>query len=71
MTISKATRQKIIQWLDASAQWDASTLRITADGTVTACKDADKTYNPRDTARYNVADVEDFMDGGRLSAEVA
>ena len=60
--ITAATRAALKQVLTDSHEYDASTMRITADGVVTARKDADKTANPYDMLRYDVGHVSIILD---------
>ena len=61
MHISKSRRAAVRAILANSAEYDAATMQITRGGNVTARKDADKTQNPRDTARYIVAPIDELL----------
>lgn len=57
--MTKTRRAAIIKMIDATTDYDASTVRIHLDGTISARKDADKTSRP-DTMRYQVGYVSEF-----------
>lgn len=59
--ITKTARAAITKIVERSAKYDAATIRITAEGVVTAKIDADKTAT-HDAARYNVGHVDDMID---------
>ncbi len=58
--ISKTVRTAIRRVLDNSTQWDGSSLQVTADGTVTAKTDGDKTGS-LDWNRYSIAHWKDMV----------
>jgi hypothetical protein len=57
--MTKTRRAAIIKTIDATTAYDASTVRIHLDGTISARTDADKTSRP-DTMRYLVGYVSEF-----------
>ena len=61
MTITKARRDAARTILAKSGVWDASTMMITADGMVTALRDANKTYAGSEDARCNVASLDEMV----------
>jgi hypothetical protein len=56
--MTKTRRAAIIQTIDATTDYDVNTLRIHRDGTISARKDANKTFRPSDSMRYLVGHVE-------------
>lgn len=58
--MDKITRAAIIAMIDASTDYDASTITFHRDGSISAAKDADKTFNGRETGRFLVCYVSDF-----------
>ncbi len=61
--LTKAMRAHIVARIAEDSPYDASTVRIHQDGTISAILDADKTYNAPETTRALVGRVEDFADG--------
>lgn len=61
--MTKTQRATIIKLINADTSYDAATVRINADGVITARLDADKTYAGNDPARYLVGHVDDFANG--------
>lgn len=59
--ITQAQRDKILRYIDRNTDYDIRTVRIAANGDVTALKDADKTFNAPETERYLVGRVGDFL----------
>lgn len=53
----KTRRAAIIKTIDATTDYDASTVRIHRDGSISARKDANKTFKP-DTVRYLIGHVD-------------
>lgn len=51
--MTKTRRAAIIKMIDETTDYDASTVRIHQDGSISACKDANKTFRP-DPMRYLV-----------------
>lgn len=47
--------------LEASSVWDASTMRISSNGEVTACKDSNKTMRAEAPMRYLVGYASDII----------
>jgi hypothetical protein len=64
--INAIIRNTVRAILADSREFDASTMRISRDGSVSARKDADKTFRA-DAARYLVGNVRDMvaLDGTR------
>lgn len=60
-TITKTQRAAIKTILTNSAKYDASTMRITRDGIVTAKQDADKTFCGNDQNRYHIGYYGDMV----------
>jgi len=65
--ISTNIRFTVRSILADSREYDASTMRITRTGEVTALKDADKTFAGNDKTRYVVGHMADMVgpDGAR------
>lgn len=61
MTLDKSRRDAARTILDTSDIWDASTMRITANGMVTALRDANKTCAGSEDARYDVAPLDEMV----------
>lgn len=59
--ITQAQRDKVLRYIDRNTDYDIRTVRISANGNVTALKDADKTFNAPETTRYLVGNVSDFL----------
>jgi hypothetical protein len=59
--ITQTVRASIRTVLERSREFDATTMRIGADGVVTARKDADKTFAGNDPARYVVGHVDEMV----------
>jgi hypothetical protein len=59
--ITKLVRASIVKIVDESRQYDARTVRISRDGSVSALKDADKTFAGNDPVRYLVGYVSDMV----------
>ncbi len=55
--MTKTRRAAIIKMIDETTDYDASTVRIHQDGSISACKDANKTFRP-DPMRYLVGYVD-------------
>ena len=60
--MTKTERTTIIAKIDARSNYDASTVRIAKDGTITAKLDANKTFAGWNPRRYFVCNVADFSD---------
>ena len=60
--ITAAVRATIRTIIDDSRDYDVSTLVISRDGSVSAKKDADKTYAGYDSVRYLVGHVQEMVD---------
>ena len=67
--ITKTVRASIRTILERSGEYDASTMSIGRDGTVTALKDADKTCAGNDPTRYLVGPVDELVDAGGAPRE--
>lgn len=52
--MTRTDRNAIRTIIANSREYDASTMRISRDGAVSAAKDADKTFNGPETGRYLV-----------------
>ena len=61
MTVSKTRRATARKALQHHSKYDAATMRISADGMVSAKIDAHKTAT-QDARRYNVAHIDDIVD---------
>lgn len=59
--ITKTSRALIIKVIERSREYDASTVRISRNGEVSALKDADKTFAGNDSTRYFVGYVSDMV----------
>ena len=59
--VTKITRASVIKIVEQSREYDASTVRISSDGRVSALKDADKTYAGNDPIRYLVGCVSEMV----------
>ena len=59
--ITKAQRAALIAHIDASTDYDVSTVRVHRDGTVTAVLDADKTFNGPHNDRMLVGYTDDLL----------
>ena len=59
--ITKARREATRTILANGNQYDAASMIIRRDGSVTALKDADKTFNAPETTRYLVAHIDDMV----------
>jgi hypothetical protein len=62
LKINATVRAAVRQVLSNSREYDASTLRISRDGVVSALKDADKTFAGNDRRRYVVGHVDEIVD---------
>lgn len=60
--ITKTARKTIRSILIESREYDASTMRISRDGEVSAKKDANKTFGGRENTRYLVGYASDMVD---------
>lgn len=60
---NQTSRAAIVAMIDAETDYDRETIRFHRDGTISAIKDANKTFNGPETIRQLVAFREDF-DGG-------
>ena len=69
MKITNAIRSAVRTIIADSREYDAETVRIGRDGTVTALKDADKTFAGNDPVRYLVGHVSDMVDVAGLRRE--
>jgi len=58
--MTKLERTDIIAKIDTATDYDAATIRFHHDGTISALKDADKTYGGADGTRYLVGRVSDY-----------
>jgi hypothetical protein len=63
MKMTKTQRAAIIQMIDGNTKYDASTVRISRNGEISAVLDADKTSHGPETARLLVGHVADFANG--------
>ena len=61
---SREGRRTVIAMIDEHTDYDATTVRFHRDGTISAVKDADKTFNAPETMRLLVCHVGEFA-GGR------
>lgn len=61
MKPNKTQREQIKNYLETQTQYKADSMRISADGAVTARKDADKTFNGPHTTRYLVGSVTEIL----------
>lgn len=72
--ITKAVREVIKAYIDGT-DYDVDTLRIGRDGSVSAIKSADKTFNGPETIRYFVGHIDDLLaqqaEEARMAAERA
>lgn len=60
--MTKTRRAEIIKMIDENTNYEASSVRFHRDGTISALKDANKTYKP-DSTRYLVCRLSDFDAG--------
>jgi len=62
-----ARRSTVIAIIADSREYDATTVRIGRDGSISALKDADKTFAGHDARRYSVGHIDDMVtaDGAR------
>jgi len=58
--MTKTTRAAIIAMIDANTDYDVDTIKFHRDGSITALKDANKTFNGPETDRLLVCFVSDF-----------
>lgn len=58
--MTKTQRAAIIAKIDAHTDYDANTVIIHRDGTISAILDANKTFNGPETTRILVGHVDDF-----------
>ncbi len=61
MTITKADRDAIIDYVTNHTQYDERTVRISKDGDVSAVLDADKTFNGPETVRVLLGRVDEYL----------
>lgn len=61
--MTKTKRAAIISMIDAHTDYDAKTVRIHADGSISAKLDADKTSNGPHDDRLLIGSVSDFANG--------
>lgn len=61
MTITKTQRAAVIEYVRSETNYDASTVRISRDGVVSAVLDADKTFNGPHTTRIDLGTVADLL----------
>ena len=60
--MTKTDRAKIIAMIDAHTSYDVSSVKFHRDGTISAMKDANKTFT-QDSIRYLVCRASDFDNG--------
>ena len=61
MQLTKTQRAAIVAYVAEHTQYDAETVRISKDGTVSAIKDANKTFNGPHTERIDIGSVADML----------
>ena len=61
--MTKTERAAIIAIIDADTDYDVSTVRFSADGSISGIKDANKTFHGPETTRELIAHVADFANG--------
>jgi hypothetical protein len=61
--MTKTERAAIIALIDSCTEYDAATIRFHQDGTISAMKDANKTFNGHEPGRCLVGYASDFANG--------
>ena len=61
--MTKNDRTAIIALIDANTQFEAASVCFHRDGTISALRDADKTFNAPETVRCQVGHLDDFANG--------